>query len=113
MYTIQQYENLLEEFNKIPKRDEILPTYLEISGQPHFENVCSNILNFFLDTRQSHKFNDLVLKAIVDCVDESISSKYNLDTVNIYREFSANENKRIDLIKSRRKVVYLLLAFTK
>ncbi|WP_016989470.1 PD-(D/E)XK nuclease family protein [Flavobacterium sp. ACAM 123] len=98
MNKIQQYGDLLENFSKLPKKEIVLPTYLEISGQPHFENVCSNILSFFFDTSQNHKFKDLLLKSLLDCVDESISAKFNLDTKNIYREFYANENKRIDLV---------------
>jgi len=57
-----KYKKLIKEFKKIPKKDEVLHTYLEICGQPHYENVCSNILSFFFDTKRNHKFKDLVLK---------------------------------------------------
>ena len=38
-------QTLLEEFNRqVPPRPERPPTFMEISGYPHCENVCSNIL---------------------------------------------------------------------
>lgn len=95
---INQFEKLFEEFKRLPKLSESNPTYMEIAGYPHYENVCSNILSFFFDTKQNHKFEDLVLKSFLDCVDESISDNYNLETIKIYREYTADENKRIDLV---------------
>ncbi|MFT5251127.1 MAG: hypothetical protein ACI87N_000098 [Flavobacteriales bacterium] len=93
-----KYKQLIKEFKKIPKKNEVLPTYLEICGQPHYENVCSNILSFFFDTKRNHKFKDLVLKSLLDCVDETISNNYDIETKKIHREYIVNENKRIDLV---------------
>ena len=93
-----KYEELLDEFRKIPKKEEVPPTYLEICGQPHYENVCSNILAFFFDTQEIHKFKDLVLKSFLECVDKSISEKYSLETINVHREYRVNDNKRIDIV---------------
>ena len=45
---VVQAKRILEEFKKIvlkPKRKE---TFMTISGYPHYENVVSNILKFFL-----------------------------------------------------------------
>ena len=98
MENIDTIKQLLEEFQKLPKKEKVLPTYLEIAGKPHFENVCSNILRFFFDTRESHKFNDLLLKSFLNCVDDTYATEHNLETINIYREYSAIDNKRIDLV---------------
>jgi hypothetical protein len=95
---MNKYEQLFEEFKRLPKLSESSPTYMEIAGYPHYENVCSNILGFFFDTKQNHKFEDLVLKSFLDCVDESIANKFNLETKTIYREYRIDDNKRIDLV---------------
>ncbi|PSD43668.1 hypothetical protein C7E23_15450 [Elizabethkingia anophelis] len=52
--SIDKFERLLVDFQKIDKLDDILPSYIEIAGYPHFENVASNILSFFFDTQQKH-----------------------------------------------------------
>ena len=44
------FKALLSAFRQqVPERPERLPTFQEISGYPHYENVCSNILAFYLD----------------------------------------------------------------
>jgi hypothetical protein len=91
-------EKLLNDFIKLPKSEEVLPTYLEISGQPHFENVCSNILAFYFDTTESHKLKDLVLRSFIETFDSLILEEYDLETINIQRELYINENKRIDIV---------------
>ena len=80
---IKQFEQLVEEFKRLPKLSQSNPTYMEIAGYPHYENVCSNVLSFFFDTKQSHDLNDLVIKSLLDTVDETISNKYDLTTFDI------------------------------
>ena len=108
MENIEKFKQILEEFQNIPKKEQILPTFLEIAGQPHFENVCSNILRYFFDTRESHKFNDLLLKSFLNCVTESYAMGHNLKTLNIYREYSAKKNKRIDLVIECEDIVIVI-----
>lgn len=95
---IDKFKNLIDDFNKLPKSEKILPTYLEISGQPHFENVCSNILAFYFNTNESHGLKDLVLKSFIECFDESLLVKYDIETINIKRELYVDEKKRIDIV---------------
>jgi hypothetical protein len=95
---INKFKNLIDDFNKLPKSEKISPTYLEISGQPHFENVCSNILAFYFNTNESHGFKDLVLKSFIECFDESLLVKYDIETINIERELYLDEQKRIDIV---------------
>lgn len=92
------FEKLLNEFIKLPKLEEVLPTYLEISGQPHFENVCSNILAFYFDTTETHKLKNLVLRSFIESFNIMVLEEYDIDTINIYRELYINENKRIDIV---------------
>ena len=39
-----KYQKLFTEFNKLDKMEDTFVTFMELSGYPHFENVCSNIL---------------------------------------------------------------------
>jgi hypothetical protein len=95
---INKFKNLIDDFNKLPKSEKLLPTYLEISGQPHFENVCSNILAFYFNTNESHGFKDLVLKSFIECIDENLLDEYDIETINIERELYVDEQKRIDIV---------------
>ena len=95
---IIKFEKLIQEFSKLPKAKVILPTYLEIAGQPHFENVCSNILAYFFNTNESHGFKDLVLRSFIECIDESLLLEYDIETINVERELYVEEQKRIDIV---------------
>jgi hypothetical protein len=95
---ITKFEKLIQEFSKLPKAEVVLPTYLEISGQPHFENVCSNILAYFFNTNESHCLQDLVLKSFIECYDESLLGKFDIETIQIKRELYIDEQKRIDIV---------------
>ena len=46
-------------------RSERLPTFMEIARYPHYEDVCSNILAFFLDPDNPHGLGTLFLDALV------------------------------------------------
>lgn len=95
---INIFEKLINEFSKVPKLEAKAPTYLEISGQPHFENVCSNILAFYFNTNESHGFKDLVLKSFIECVDETLLVEFDIETINVERELYVDEQKRIDIV---------------
>lgn len=95
---ITKFEKLIQEFSKLPKAKVVLPTYLEIAGQPHFENVCSNILAYFFNTNESHGLKDLVLKSFIECIDETLLLEYDIETINIERELYVDEQKRIDIV---------------
>ena len=47
----RQFVSLLDEFRKLPPGITRSPTFMEVAGYPHYENVCSNILAFFLDPK--------------------------------------------------------------
>lgn len=65
-------------------------TYLEISGYPHYENVCSNILTFFFDPTNAHKMKDLMLI--------SLNPDISFSNVRVFREVTTYTGKRIDII---------------
>ncbi|MGJ1206389.1 PD-(D/E)XK nuclease family protein [Sphingobacterium lactis] len=104
---IIRYERLFRKFNRVEKSEEVLPTFMEISGYPHFENVASNILAYYLDTKQSHKLGDLLIRSLLDCLVDLYTEKHEiqlfneeleLETIYVYREKVIENKKRIDLI---------------
>ena len=94
---MNEYKTLLEKFDRIPRTDIIPPTFMEIAGYPHYENVCSNILAFFFDTTESHQYKDLFLKSFLECVNEEVRDD-DLSTIKVTREMPTSSNKRIDIV---------------
>src|ERR1035441_1950722 len=62
--TIEDYLKLLLAFRALPetKRSQ---TFMDISGYPHYENVCSNILKFYFDPAAEHGLGDLLLTSFL------------------------------------------------
>lgn len=84
------------------------PTILEIAGFPHWENVCSNILAFFLNTREGHGFDTLFIRSILEAHRSRCSNQGWLegvplpddvgDTNAVEREVRTHDGKRIDIL---------------
>ncbi len=74
--------------------EEKQPTFMDISGYPHFENVCSNIYQFFL-TEKHHGLGSLFLSALDDCVE---GVDLNMDDYIVSREVYTDEGGRIDIV---------------
>ncbi|MBI3137724.1 MAG: PD-(D/E)XK nuclease family protein [Sphingobacteriales bacterium] len=98
MYSIKQYQDVIEGFEKIPSIPKRPPTFMEISGYPHFENVCSNILRFFLDTSEIHGLQNLVLKSLLQSIGEHELANQLTDAVSVRREETTIAGKRIDIV---------------
>lgn len=98
MEQIQEFQNIVEGFKKIPITPLRPPTFMEISGYPHFENVCSNILRFFLDTSEQHGFHNLLLKSLLEGIGENELSTHVIKTTAVYREEVTISGKRIDIV---------------
>ncbi|GHV77767.1 hypothetical protein AGMMS49942_25880 [Spirochaetia bacterium] len=82
-------EQFLKEY-KAFKKIEHNKNFFEISGFPHYENVFSNVLSYFLT-------NNLILKCLLDC----INTKFNTldDAVcDVRREEYTDSGKRIDIV---------------
>ena len=80
-----RFDNLLDEFGKLPKRPERQPTFLEIAGYPHYENVCSRILAFFFDSGKPHGLGTLFLDALAQV--GGIQNRETIDSnVSVERE---------------------------
>lgn len=74
-----------------------------MAGFPHYENVASNVLQFFFDCSEEHGFGNLwlraVLLALLDKIRNLIPSVNNMETIGKpLREYSNGSNDRIDLL---------------
>lgn len=95
---LESFEELLDEFKKLPDRVERPPTFMEIAGYPHYENACSNILAFFMDPEESHGLGTLMLDALANAgrivdADEGFGGN-----IAVEREVSTEAGNRIDLL---------------
>jgi L-rhamnose mutarotase len=93
---IDEFDKLLESFLMIPDITSE-KTVFDITGYPHYENVASNILKFFLDYTEEHKLGSLVLDALLEL---SSPLQYDLKNSNITidREVATLNSNRIDLV---------------
>lgn len=51
---------------------------MDISGYPHYENVCSNILAFYFNPLEEHNLNNLVINSFIKVL---ISKNYNIEVI--------------------------------
>ena len=92
-------QTLLDEFSRqVPPRPERPPTLMEISGYPHYENVCSNILAFFLDPGNPHGLGTLFLDALVRAGGIGEQGREIGVNIQIRREETTRKGNRIDLL---------------
>ncbi len=90
------FENLLRKFRKLPSKRKRSRTFMEISGYPYFENVCSNILQFYFTPDEEHGFGHL----LVDSMGKLLWPDFPESTaeIEVRREETTTSNKRIDLV---------------
>ena len=94
---ISNYEKVLDDFKRVHIQTvAIEPTFLDISGFPHYENVCSNILQFFFQTNEAHNMGDLFIQALLKTVGENISNTIIVNEV--FREQPTPSGKRLDIV---------------
>ena len=95
---IENFKELLDEFKELPDRVECPPTFMEIAGYPHYENVCSNILAFFMDPEEGHSLGNLMLDALVSTAKIDASEGNISSSVSVDREVITDAGNRIDLL---------------
>ena len=71
---------------------------MEIAGYPHYENVCSNILAFFIDPEEPHKLGTLILDALASAARIDVSGGAISSNVSVEREVITDDGNRIDLL---------------
>lgn len=92
---MNQFYSLLLDFKSLTKEANAR-TFLEVSGQSHYENVASNILAFYFNPKEEHGLKDLLLTAFLKMAGyEGVDAS---ETTAIDREYPAEDGKRIDLV---------------
>jgi hypothetical protein len=89
---------LLDEFRALPGRVERPRTFMEIAGYPHYENVCSNILAFFMDPEESHRLGTLVLDALASASNIAAADEGVGGSVSVDREVGTDAGNKIDIL---------------
>ena len=92
--SIYQAEKAIQAFKKLPFTKTHRKSFIEIMGLSHLENVSSKTLAFFLDSKEEHNLNDLVINSLFSVLGESFPSQ--IHTENIILE-KRTEQGRIDL----------------
>jgi hypothetical protein len=63
--SLSSYYTMLMTYSALPAETQNINIF-DITGYPHYENVCSNILKFFIDPNAGHGLGSLILKAILE-----------------------------------------------
>ena len=95
---LESFRELLDDFRALPGRVERPRTFMEIAGYPHYENVCSNILKFFMDPEESHGLGTLVLDALTSTTEIDVAEGSMSSNVSVDREVSTDAGNRIDIL---------------
>ena len=94
-----KWKALLDEFRQeVPRRPERLPTFMEVAGYPHYENVCSNILAFFFDPSKPHGLGTLFLDALARVGGIKDQEGKISGNVHIHREKRTDAGNFIDIL---------------
>lgn len=94
MTSIYKYLELLLKFKSLPvpvKSESIF----DIAGYPHYENVSSNILAFYLNPNKEHGLGDLLLSCLMNL---SGGDEYHGENIQIDREVRTSKGGRIDIV---------------
>lgn len=85
-----------------PEVIERRPTFFSIAGFPHYENVMSNVYQFFFRTDSPHGMGSLCLDALLDVIritkpDFSWQSKSSTG-IQAFRELGVSGGQRLDIL---------------
>jgi hypothetical protein len=93
--SVEAYLKLLLAFGRLPETKRS-PTFMEVSGYPHYENVCSNILKFFFDPAAEHGLGDLLVVAFLRMA--GVVETPNTHNIRVLTRQSTDAGNSIDLI---------------
>jgi len=93
---IWAHQRLLELHERVP-RPKLNRSFLDISGYPHYENVCSNILAFFFQPDNEHGLGNLMLRAFFAALDLDSDLDGSFGVVSVEREVGS-DGMRLDLV---------------
>lgn len=92
---LKSLEALLEQVETLSQAPKGKPTFMEIAGYPHYENVCSNILSYFLAPDNEHGLDTLFLDSLAASLGREES---RFSSVEVRREVTTEVGNRIDLV---------------
>lgn len=97
---VARLRELLSEFKDLDPIPEYMPTIFEISGYPHYEDVISNVLQFFLKSDYNHGFSSIFVESLLNALNgldrQELPSDFSV--LDVEREVSTYKNNRIDLV---------------
>jgi len=96
--TLDAATKRLDDFRALPGPVERPRTFMEIAGYPHYENVSSNTLAFFMDPEEPHEIGTLVLDALASAAGIAAADEGVGGNVSVEREVLTDEGNRIDLL---------------
>jgi PD-(D/E)XK nuclease superfamily len=96
---LHKWLDLIESAPHFVIQTEWPQTFLEIAGYPQLENVASNILGFFFDSREEHQLQSVFVQSLLESagLDEATE---DLQVDDVKREVHATGRTRIDLVIS-------------
>ena len=92
---MENLKQLIVDFQKIPKRVK-MRTVMEISGYPHYENVCSNILKFYIENNNEHNLDNLFIDSLFQTIDVVDFNEHG--NILVEREVGTKDKGRLDLL---------------
>jgi hypothetical protein len=94
---LTRIKKLIDDFKSINvKNISTEPTFMDIAGFPHYENVCSNILKFFFQSEETHGLKDLFIQALLKAIGEK--TNHEIIVNEVIREQVTNKGNRIDIV---------------
>lgn len=99
--SLEQVTHLLNGLKGLPPLRKQELTFMEIAGYPHFENVCSNILQFYFQPSNEHGFGSLLLDSLFKLINEKLVNEEEVidgQNIDVRREVSTPKGNRIDLV---------------
>jgi hypothetical protein len=93
----ENIEKLLADFALIHKQEKPGKTFLEIAGCPHYENVWSNILAFYLNPKVEHNFGVRPLENFLQLINTE-DRQFDCNSVKVRREHPTIQNNRLDIV---------------
>ncbi|MGM8225251.1 PD-(D/E)XK nuclease family protein [Cellvibrio sp. ARAG 10.3] len=94
MDSFENFLTVLHDFESLPAISES-ESIFDVAGYPHYENVCSNILAFYLNPNNEHGLGSLLFSSLMSLAESDDSSQGNFQ---VYREYSTKKGGRLDLL---------------
>jgi len=101
MLTLTELTNFLQNAHwpRIPERR---PTFFSIAKFPHYENVMSNVYQFFFSTENPHGLGSLCVDALGDVLTTKRSGlpwpAHSFRRAYVHRELRTDNDKRLDIL---------------